>query len=105
MLTLGGKRMNSKIKALKEMCSERNLNFVVKYYDTREVCFIGFNEGDDEVFNVSVWYPPKENKRIFYIEINSVYEEWRGGQFTKEELLLLMSIDELSDEELGIEPR
>ena len=97
--------MNSKIQALKEMCSERNLNLVVKYYDNREVCFIGLNEVDDEVFNVSVWYTPKENKRIFYIEINSQFEEWRGGQFTKEELLLLISIDDLSDEELNIKPR
>jgi len=88
--------MNSKIKALKEMCSERNLNLVVKYYDTREVCFIGLYD-DDEVFNVAVWYPPKDGKRIFYIEINS--------QFTKDEILLLLSIDDLSDEELNIKPQ
>jgi hypothetical protein len=94
--------MNSKIKALKEMCSERNLYLVFKYYGDREVCFIGSDENDDDVFNVVLWYPPKENKRIFYIEINSQFEKWRGGQFTKEDLLLLMSIDDLSDEELGI---
>jgi len=96
--------MNSKIKALKEMCSERNLNLVVKYYDTREVCFIGLYD-DDEVFNVAVWYPPKDGKRIFYIEINSQYEKWKGGQFTKDEILLLLSIDDLSDEELNIKPQ
>jgi len=78
------------------MCSERNLNLVVKYYDTREVCFIGLYD-DDEVFNVAVWYPPKDGKRIFYIEINS--------QFTKDEILLLLSIDDLSDEELNIKPQ
>ena len=95
--------MNSKIKALKEMCSERNLNLVVKYYDNREVCFIGLNEDDDEEFDVAVWHRKKE--RNFHIEINSQYEKWKGGQFTKDEILLLLSIDDLSDEELNIKPQ
>lgn len=95
--------MNEKIKQLQVLCEFYNLDLAIKYYRKEEVIFTFLNSNEQEVFNVAVWYPPKENKRIFYIEINSQFEEWRGGQFTKEDLLLLMSIDELSDKELGIE--
>ena len=95
--------MNEKIKELQVLCEFYHLDLNVKYYRNKEVCFVFLNENEDEVFNVVVWYPPKEIKRIFYIEINSQFEEWRGGHFTKEDMLLLLSIDDLSDKELGIE--
>ena len=50
-------------------------------------------------------YGIQKDERKFYIEINSIHEKWRGGHFTKEDILLLLSLDELSDEELGIKPR
>ena len=90
-----------KIKELNGLCGKLHLDLVVKYYDEREVCFKGMNDSEKEIFNVCVWYP-KKTDRTFYIEINSDYEEWRGGHFTKEEMLLLLSIDNLNDEELGI---
>ena len=90
-----------KIKELNGLCGKLHLDLVVKYYDECEVCFKGVDDNDNEIFNVCVWYP-KRNNRTFYIELNSDKEEWCGGHFTKEEMLLLLSIDDLSDEELGI---
>lgn len=95
--------MNEKIKQLQVLCEFYNLDLVIKYFRKEEVVFTFLNLNDQEVFNVVVWYPPKDNKRIFYIEINSQFEEWRGGHFTKEDMLLLLSIDDLTDKELGIE--
>lgn len=95
--------MNKKINELKKLCELYRLDLIIRYYDDRQIVFTGVNEQEDEVFSVSIWYPKDERK--FYIEINSIHEEWRGGHFTKEDILLLLSLDELSDEELGIKPR
>ena len=95
--------MNKKINELKKLCELYRLDLIIRYYDDIQIVFTGVNEQEDEVFSVSIWYPKDERK--FYIEINSIHEKWRGGHFTKEDILLLLSLDELSDEELGIKPR
>ncbi len=94
--------MKEKIKELQTLCEKLHIDLRVQYYDHHEICFKGMTEQEKEVFNVAVWYSPKSQTRRFCIEINSDYEEWRGGQFTKDELALLMSVDDLSDDELHI---
>lgn len=96
--------MKDKIKELQKMCEKYNINLRIQYYGDRQVCFIGMNEGEDEVFNVCVWYPPEREKKI-YFELNSDKVTWTGGQFSKEDILLLLSIDDLTDEELNIKPQ
>jgi hypothetical protein len=94
--------LNAKIKELQKICEFYHIDLVVQYYGDHEVCFKGMTDDEKEVFNVAVWYPPKNEKRRFYIELNSENEEWAGGQFLKEDILLFLSIDDLSDEELNI---
>lgn len=96
--------MTNKIKELQEMCDFYHLDLRVQYYSTYEVCFKGVNDDEQEVFNVCAWYH-NDKDRTFYIEIDSQNETWRGGQFTKQDLLLLISIDDLTDNELNIKPR
>lgn len=95
--------MKDKIKKLKELCEYYNLDLQIRYYGDRQVCFSGICENDDEVFMVSIWY--SNNERRFYIELNSQLEQYRGGSFRKEEILLLLSLDDLTDDELGIKPQ
>ena len=95
--------MNTKIKELQTLCVFYHLDLTVKYYDSHEVCFKGVNDDEQEVFNVCVWYPNNRSRK-YYIELDSTNEKWRGGQFTKEDMLLLLSIDDLDDKELNIEP-
>ena len=92
--------MNTKIKEIKTLCDHYHLTLVIKYYG-RSTNFVGINDDEQEVFNVCV-HCPNRGKRIFYIEVNSSNEHWAGGKFTKEDMLLLLSIDELSDAELNI---
>ena len=94
--------LHEKIKELQTLCEFLHIDLRVQYYDDHEVCFKGINDNEQEVFNVTVWYPPKNEKRRFYIELNSDYEQWTGGQFAKETVLLLLSVDDLTDEELNI---
>lgn len=96
--------MIKKIKEMQKMCEKYNVNLRVQYYGDRQVCFIGMNEDEDEVFSVSVWYPPERERKI-YFEFNSDKERWTGGHFSKEDILLLLSIDDLTDKELGIKPQ
>ena len=96
-------KLQDKIKELQVFCDKCRLDLNIKYYSGKEVCFKGINDKDDEVFNVSIWYP-KKSERKFYIELNSQLEEYRGGMFEKEEILLLLSIDDLTDDELGVSP-
>lgn len=95
--------MSNKISELKKMCDLYHLDLMVKYYGN-STNFIGFNDNDEEVFNVCVWYRNAKD-RTLYVEINSKYEHWRGGQFKKEDILLLLSVENASDEELCIKPR
>lgn len=95
--------MKDKVNELQTLCEYYHVDLRVQYYDDHEVCFKGINDKDEEVFNVCVWYP-KNRDRKYYIEVNSQYEEWTGGQFTKEDMILLLSIDDLSDDELNIKP-
>ena len=93
--------MNETLRKIQELCESRNCDLVIRHYGFREICIMGVNDNDDEVFNVTVWYPPNEKRRL-YIEVNSQKEQWKGGSFTKEEILLLLSIDDFNDYELGI---
>ena len=97
--------MKDKIKELQALCKMLHIDLRVQYYGTHEICFKGMTEDEDEVFNIAVWYAPNDTTRKFYIELNSEHETWHGGQFTKDELLLLVSIDDLTDEELSIKPK
>jgi len=96
--------MTDKIKELQKMCEKYHVDLRVQYYDDHEVCFKGINDDDNEIFNVCVWYPPKR-ERVLLFELESSKETWTGGQFYKEDILLLLSIDDLTDEELNIKPQ
>ena len=96
--------MIDKIKKLLILCEVYRLNLQIRYYGDRQVCFSGINENDDEIFMVSIWYCKHE--RRFYINLNSQLEQYRNnGNFNKEEILLLLSLDDLTDDELGIKPQ
>jgi len=94
--------MNLKIKELQTLCEFYHLTLIVEYYG-QSTNFIGINDDEQEVFNVCVWYQ-NSGKRVFYIMIDSHNEKWTGGQFKKEDILLLLSIGDLSCEELNIKP-
>ena len=96
--------MKDKIKKLIELCEYYNLDLQIRYYGDRQVCFSGICENDDEIFMVSIHY--HKNERLFYINLNSQLEQYRNnGSFSKEEILLLLSLDDLTDDELGIKPQ
>ena len=96
--------MKEKIKKLIELCEFYNLDLQIRYYGDGQVCFSGIYENDDEIFMVSIHYC--KNKRLFYIKLNSQLEIYRNnGSFRKEEILLLLSLDDLTDDELGIKPQ
>lgn len=95
--------MKDKIKKLKELCEYYNLDLQIRYYGDRQICFSGIYENDDEIFMVSIHY--YKNERLFYINLNSQLEQYRGGNFRKEEILLLLSLDDLTDDELLIKPQ
>jgi len=93
-----------KIKKLIELCDYYRLDLQIRYYGDRQVCFSGISENDDEIFMVSIWY--LNNERRFYIQLNSQLEQYKNnGSFSKEEILLLLSLDDLTDDELGIKPQ
>ena len=96
--------MQDKIKKLIELCKYYNLDLQIRYYGDRQICFSGIYENDDEIFTVSIWYVM--NERIFRIKLNSQLEQYRNnGNFSKEEILLLLSLDDLTDDELGIKTK
>ena len=96
--------MQDKIKKLIELCEYYNLDLQIRYYDDSQICFSGIYENDDEIFMASIWYC--KNKRMFYIKLNSQLEQYRNnGKFSKEEILFLLSLDDLTDDELGINPQ
>lgn len=97
--------MKSKVKELKKLCDYYNLNLRIQYYGDRQVCFLGMDADDDdeEIFCISIWYNRKE--RRFYLRLDSEKETYRNnGAFSKEEILLMLSFDDFSDDELGIKP-
>lgn len=96
--------MEDKIKKLQKLCEVYRLDLQIRYYGDRQVCFSGIYENDDEIFMVSIWY--YQHERRFYINLNSQLEIYRNnGNFSKEEILLLVSLDDLTDDELGIKPQ
>lgn len=94
-------KLQKKIKELKTFCETYRLNLNIKWYDTRQICISGIREDDEEVFNISIWY--RGNERLFYLNLDSAKENYKNnGCFSKEEVLLLLSLDDLTDEELEI---
>jgi hypothetical protein len=91
--------MNEKINELMKLCDYYHLDLIVKFYGG-STNFIGINDDDQEIFNVCVWQ--QKDRRTFYLELNSDKEQWTGGQFRKEDILLFLSFDELTNEELNI---
>ena len=102
------------------MCNSMNCDLVVKYNSKHEICFkcVDDNESQENIFTVCIYYPiltakAKEHwdkeKEKFYstrlvtFDINSSYDDYSGGQFSRENIELLVSLDDLTDEELGIE--
>lgn len=96
--------MKETLKKIQEFCERRNCDLVIRHYGYREVCFMGINDTEEEIFTVAIWYPPNQNRQ-FYIEIDSQKEQWTGGQFSKDEILLLLSLDDFNDDDLGIKPQ
>ena len=94
--------IEAKIKELQALCERMHADLRIQYYGDHEVCFKAMNDNEQEIFNAAVFYPHRKDKRQFYLELNSEYEQWTGGQFQKETIMLLLSIDDLSDEELHI---
>ena len=101
------------------LCHNANCDLVVKYNSHHEIVFkcVDENESQENVFRVIIYYPTlstkaKENwneeKEKFYstrlatFEINSCYDDYSGGQFSRKDIELLLSLDDLTDEELGI---
>ena len=96
--------MINKIKELQKLCGVYNLDLRIHYYGDRQVCFLGVREDEEEVFCISFFYPRNERKMTLSIYSDKdEYKNW--GSFSKEEILLMLSLDELTDEELGIKPR
>lgn len=96
--------MKDKIKKLQTLCEVYSLNLQIIYYGYKQVCFSGIDESGNEIFTASIWYCKHE--RRFYIRLNSQLEQERNnGSFNKEEILLLLSLDDLTDDELGIKPQ
>ena len=96
--------MKNKIKEVQKLCDYYNLNLRIQYYGDRQVCFLGVREDEEEVFCISIWYP--RNERKMDLRIYSDKEDYRNfGAFGKEEILLMLSLDELTDDELGIKPQ
>lgn len=94
-------KFQKKIKELKTLCEIYGLDLNIKWYDSREICIFGTREDEEEVFNISIWY--RENRRLFYLNLDSAKENYKNnGCFSKEEVLLLLSLDDLTDEELEI---
>mgnify|MGYP001768070265 CR=1 FL=1 len=53
---------------------------------------------------VSIHY--HKNETLLYINKNSQLEQYRNnGCFSKKEILLLLSLDDLTDDDLGIKPQ
>jgi hypothetical protein len=97
--------LTDKRKELIELCNSYHVDLIIRYYGNREICFQGITEDEKELFNVCLFYSKNHNNRLVKYEINTEHETWFGYSITKEDMLLLLSLDDLSDEELGIKPQ
>lgn len=110
-------KYQEKINKLREFCNSLHCDLHIRYYDNCEISFTCITEDDEEVFTVVIFYPEpttsqleimdetqlKEySKRRMHIRIYSDNESWKGGTFEKENIELLLSLDDLTDEELSI---
>lgn len=110
-------KYQEKINKLREFCNSLHCDLYIRYYDNCEIAFTCMTEDDEEVFTIVLFYPqPTEFqlekmdektrktylKRRMHIRIYSDNESWKGGTFEKENIELLLSLDDLTDEELGI---
>ena len=99
--------MVQNLKALLTLCNDYKCNLNIKFYGDREVAFAGHSDdADAEVFNVVIYYAKnsKIKNRQFYIEVDSSKETYYGGCFPREFYLTLLSLDDLTDDELGLKP-
>ena len=99
--------MIKNLKSLVTLCKKYHCNLNIKFYGEHEVAFAGYSDySDAEVFNVVISYAKnsKIKNRRFYIEVDSSKETYYGGCFPKEFYLTLLSLDDLTDDELGLKP-
>lgn len=90
--------LQNKIKELQQMCFYYNLILLIKYMNDHEVCFVGLDDDDIEVFNVCIHI--KNNKKLIDFEINTKFESYRSYSFRLSDILLLTSLYELSTDDL-----
>lgn len=105
------------ISKLQTFCEGMNCYLIIKYYSSYEVCFKAVDDEDspNNPFSISVGYPSRTvrvsetgfryiqySPRRAVFDICSCYDDYAGGQFTRKDIELLLSIDDLTDEELGI---
>ena len=110
-------KYQEKINKLREFCNSLHCDLYIRYYDKNEITFTCMTENDEEVFTIVFLYPEPTTyqletmsknqlkeylKRRMYIRIYSDNESWRGGTFEKENIELLLSLDDLTDEELSV---
>ena len=116
-------KYNELIKSLKEFCYSMNCDLVIQHYSKYDVCFKAVpsdNENNELPFAISIYYPQHrkyskdengnrvtidtiDTTRNATFDICSCYDEYSGGQFTRKQIELLLSLDDLTDEELCIE--
>ena len=118
-------RYSELIKELDNFCDSMNCDLTIKHYSKYEVSYEAVptdskSEYSDNPFTISIGYRRKrtyskdengnrtvvdtvDTKRTATFDICSCYDEYRGGQFTRKQIELLLALDDLTDEELCIE--
>lgn len=118
-------RYSELIKELDKFCDSMQCDLTIKHYSRYEVCFKAVptdadSEYADNPFTVSIGYRRKrtynkdengnrivvdtvDTKRTATFDICSNNDEYSGGQFTRKQIELLLSLDDLTDEELCID--
>lgn len=105
------------ISKLQTFCDSMNCKLVIIHYSAFEVCFKAVDSEDspNNPFSISIGYPSRSVKdsetgyryteygeRRVIFDICSCHDDYSGGQFTRADIELLLSIDDMSDEELGL---
>lgn len=105
------------IKDLGKFCESMQCSLCITYHSDYEVCFKAVSEySEGNPFAISIGYfchsfrDPETriisktytHPRQTTFDICSCYDEYSGGQFTRENIELLLSLDDLTDEELGL---
>ena len=110
-------RYSKLIKELGKFCESMQCSLNITYHSDYSVCFKAVSEyTEGNPFAISIYYPDKASRnpdtktlthtytlpRRATFDICSCHDEYSGGQFTRENIELLLSIDNLTDEELGL---